>query len=154
VASTWSYRHANLAVTRHGSNDVRAIRGDRPVPEVATWVAAQPEELLFMTAVCQAEILAGIQILPDGRRRHALQAAARAIFADDFDGRILPFDQTVAGLYAELFAARRRAGRPTTTADLMIAAVARANGASMVTRDISGFEGCGLTLINPWVKPP
>jgi hypothetical protein len=32
----------------------------------------------------------------------------------------------------------------------MIAAIARANGASMVTRDISGFEGCGLTLINPW----
>jgi hypothetical protein len=22
--------------------------------------------------------------------------------------------------------------------------------ASVVTRDISGFEGCGLTVINPW----
>jgi len=32
--------------------------------------------------------------------------------------------------------------------------VARANGANMVTRNISDFEGCGLTLINPWVEPP
>ena len=132
------------------TNALSAIMGSRPVPEVAAWVAAQPEELLFTTAVCQAEILAGIEILPDGRRRRALEAAARAIFADDFDGRILPFDQTAAGLYAELFAARKQAGRPTATANLMIAAVARANGASMVTDDISGFEECGLTLINPW----
>jgi predicted nucleic acid-binding protein len=132
------------------TNALSAIMASRPVPEVAAWVASQPEELLFTVAVCQAEILAGIEILPHGRRRRALEMAARAIFAEDFDGRILPFDQTAACLYAELFAARKQAGRPTATADLMIAAVARANGASMVTRDISDFEGCGLTLINPW----
>jgi predicted nucleic acid-binding protein len=132
------------------TNALSAIMGSQPVPEVAAWVAAQPEELLFTVAVCQAEILAGIEILPDGRRRRSLEAAARAIFAEDFDGRILPFDQTAAGLYAELFAARKRAGRPTATADLMIAAVARANGASVVTRDTRDFAECGLTLINPW----
>jgi toxin FitB len=133
------------------TNVLSAIMRSRPVPEVAAWVAAQPEELLFTASVCQAEILAGIQILPDGRRRRTLEAAARAIFADDFDGRLLPFDQTAAGFYAELFAARKEAGRATATADLMIAAVARASGASMVTRDVCGFEDCGLTLINPWV---
>jgi predicted nucleic acid-binding protein len=135
------------------TNALSAIMGSQPVPEVAAWVAAQPEALLFTSAVCPAEILAGIAILPDGRRR-ALEAAARAIFAEDFDGRILPFDQTAASLYAELFAARKQAGRPTATADMMIAAVARANGATMVTRNISDFEGCGLTLINPWAEPP
>jgi toxin FitB len=132
------------------TNVLSAIMGSHPVPEVAAWVAAQPEEFLFTAAVCQAEILAGIEVLPSGRRRTALEVAARAIFADDFDGRILPFDQTAAGMYAELFAARRQAGRPTATADLMIAAVARVSGASMVTRDTDGFEDCGLTLINPW----
>jgi predicted nucleic acid-binding protein len=132
------------------TNVLSAIMGSRPVPEVAAWVAAQPEEQLFTTSVCQAEVLAGIEVLPDGRKRRVLEAAARAIFADDFDGRILPFDQAAAGLYAELFAARGRAGRPTATADLMIAAVARVSGARMVTRDISGFADCGLTLINPW----
>jgi predicted nucleic acid-binding protein len=127
-----------------------AIMSSQPVPEVAAWVAAQPEETLFTATVCQAEILAGIAILPDGRRRRTLEEVADAIFADDFDGRILPFDSTAAGLYAQLFAIRRRAGRSTATADLMIAAVARAHDASLATRDIPDFQECGLTLINPW----
>jgi predicted nucleic acid-binding protein len=131
------------------TNVLSAIMGSRPSPEVAAWVAAQPEEQLFTASVCQAEVLAGIGILPDGRRRRILEAAARAIFVDDFNGRILPFDQAAAGLYAELFAARKRAGRPTATADLMIAAVARASGAHMVTRDTGGFADCGLSLIEP-----
>jgi hypothetical protein len=125
------------------------MRGEL-VPDVAAWIAAQPEELLYTTAVCQAEVLAGIEILPDGQRRAVLEKAARTMFEDDFDGRILPFDTEAAAAYADIFAARKRSGRATAPHDLMIAAIARANGASMVTRDISGFEGCGLTLINPW----
>jgi predicted nucleic acid-binding protein len=132
------------------TNVLSAIMSSQPVPEVAAWVAAQPEETLFTATVCQAEILAGIAILPDGRRRRTLEEVADAIFADDFDGRILPFDSTAAGLYAQLFAIRRRAGRSTATADLMIAAVARAHDASLATRDIPDFQECGLTLINPW----
>ena len=121
---------------------------------MAAWVAAQPEERLFTTTVCQAEILAGVEIMPEGRRRRGLEAAAKAIFANAFDGRILPFDEKSTEFFAEIFAARKRAGKPTATMDLMIAAIARAQGADMVTRDISDFEECGLTLINPWVKPP
>ena len=84
--------------------------------------------------------------MADGRRRRALEDAARVMF-DEFDGRVLPFDLAAASAYAELFAARRRAGRPTATLDLMIAAIARCHDACVVTRDIGGFEECGLTLI-------
>ena len=135
------------------TNVLSAVMGSRPVPEVAAWVAAQPEEQLFTTSVCQAEILAGVAVMPDGRRRRGLEAAAKAIFASAFDGRILPFDETSAEFYAEIFATRRRAGKPTATTDLMIAAIARAQGADMVTRNTADFEGCGLTLINPWEMP-
>jgi hypothetical protein len=48
------------------TNVLSAIMGRRPVPEVAAWVCAQPEALLFTVSVCQAEILAGIEVLPDG----------------------------------------------------------------------------------------
>jgi len=133
------------------TNILSAMMRSPLVPEVAAWVAAQPEDLLYTTAVSQAEVLAGIQLLPDGRRRAALERAARAMFADEFDGRILPFDSDAAAAYADIFAARKRGGRPTAPHDLMIAAIARANDASMVTRDVRDFEGCGLTLINPWV---
>jgi predicted nucleic acid-binding protein len=32
----------------------------------------------------------------------------------------------------------------------MIAAIARVHGAPVATRDVAGFQGCGLTLISPW----
>jgi len=132
------------------TNVLSAIMSALPAPEVAAWIAGQPDDALFTTTICQAEILSGLAMMPEGRRRLALETAAQAIFTDDFDGRVLPFDSAAAAAYADIFAARRRGGRPTTPLDLMIAAVARAMSASVVTRDIGGFEDCGVPLIDPW----
>ena len=119
-------------------------------PELATWMAGQPDEMLFTAAVCQAEVLAGIELLPDGRRRRELDDAARAMLQDDFEGKILPFDTKAASAYAVILATRTRAGRPIAPLDLMIAATAQANNADVVTRDTGAFEGFGLRVINPW----
>ena len=124
--------------------------GSQPVPEVAVWMSAQPEAQLFTTSVCKAEILAGVAVMPEGRRRSGFEAAANAIFASAFEGRVLPFGDAAAAFYAEIFAARKAAGRPSGTADLMIAAIALAHGAAMVTRNTADFEHCGLSLVNPW----
>lgn len=88
--------------------------------------------------------------MPEGRRRFALETAASALLSEDFGGRVLPFDAAAASAYAEIFATRKRRGRATAPLDLMIAAIALANGACVVTRDLGGFEDCGVTLINPW----
>jgi toxin FitB len=132
------------------TNILSAMMSLRPSPEVAAWVDGQPEDILFTTSISQAEILSGLAIMPDGRRRRDLEAAAAAMFSEDFEGRVLPFDMEAATAYADIFAARRRGGRSTATLNLMIASVARSHGASVVTRDTSGFEDCGLALINPW----
>lgn len=132
------------------TNMLSAIMSTEPAQKIADWILDQPSEHLFTAAVCEAEILSGIAILPNGRRRADLEEAARAMFADDFQGRVLPFDTEAASAYAEVFAARRKAGRPTGTIDLMLAAIARARGASVVTRNVADFEGVGLTIINPW----
>src|SRR5947207_11669568 len=134
------------------TNILSAVMAARPDPEVASWMTQQPADRLFTAAVCQAEILSGIAVLPKGRRREALEMAALSMFREDFAGRILSFDTDAAVIYAELFARRRSAGRPAATADLMIASIARAHGASVVTRDTGDFEGCGLALINPWTS--
>ena len=118
--------------------------------EVAAWVSGQPTELLFTATVCQAEILSGLAIMPEGRRRLDLVAAARLMFAEDFEGRILPFDLDAAAAYVDIFAARRRMGRHAVTVDLMIAAVARSQGASVVTCNVADFEECGVAIVNPW----
>jgi predicted nucleic acid-binding protein len=112
------------------TNVLSAVMGSHPVAEVAAWVAARPEEQLFTTALCQAEVLAGVEILSEGRRRRTLEVATKTIFAAAFDGRILPFDQKSAKYYAEIYAVRKRMGKPTSTTDLMIAAIARSVGAS------------------------
>lgn len=132
------------------TNILSAVMATRPATEVASWMTRQPADLLFTAAVCQAEILSGITVLPKGRQREALEMAALSMFREDFAGRILPFDTEAAVIYAELFALRRSAGRPAAIADLTIASIARAHGASIVTRDTGDFEGCGLALINPW----
>jgi predicted nucleic acid-binding protein len=132
------------------TNVLSAMMSADPVPQVAAWIAGQPAERLFTTSISQAEILSGLAIMPDGRRRTGLEAAAHAMFLEDFEGRVLPFDMPAAAAYAEIFAARRQAGRPTATVDLMIASVARCHGASVVTRNVTDFEECGVPIVNPW----
>ena|SRR5215831_15111827 len=107
------------------TNILSAVMGRRSAPEVASWMTQQPPDLLFTAAVCQAEILSGITVLPKDRRREALKTAALSMFREDFAGRILPFDSDTAVIYAELFALRRSSGRPAVIADLMIASPAR-----------------------------
>ena len=81
--------------------------------------------------------------MAEGRRRLDLEAAARAMFLEVFGGRVLPFRHGCRHRLRR-YLRRTQAGRaPTATVDLMIASVVRSQNASVVTRDISGFEGCG-----------
>ncbi|MGD0103112.1 MAG: PIN domain-containing protein [Rhodopila sp.] len=132
------------------TNVISDLMRPKPHPAVLGWVAAQPRATLYTTDINRAEILYGIAALPEGRRRAALAAAAEAMFAEDLAGRILPFDGAAASRYADIVVARRRAGNPIEGFDALIAATALAAGASVATRDIGGFDGCGLTLVNPW----
>lgn len=132
------------------TNVVSELMRAQPHPKVFAWVAAQPRATLYTTSVTQAEILYGIAALPEGRRRAALAAAADAMFAEDFADRVLPFNGAAAARYAEIVTSRQRAGSPIEAFDALIAATASAVGADVATRDVGGFEGCGLTLINPW----
>jgi toxin FitB len=100
------------------------------------------------------QILYGIRLLPDEVRRDALMKAVEAIFAEDFAGRVLPFDRDAAAAYAELAAARRLAGRPISQFDAMIAAVASSRGARLATRNTKDFAGSGIDLVNPWMNVP
>jgi toxin FitB len=132
------------------TNVLSELMRSQPEPSVFAWVAAQPRAALYTTSVNKAEILYGIAVLPEGRRSAALASAAEAMFTDDFAGRVLPFDEQAAVYYAEIVAARRRGGRPIEAFDAQIAAMAQVAGAELATRDVDDFEGCSLTLINPW----
>lgn len=132
------------------TNVLSELMRPAPAQAVLDWIAGQALATLCTAAPCQAEILAGIAVLPEGRRRADLAAAAEGMFAEDFAARILPFDAAAAAAYAALFAARRQAGRPIATIDLMVAAIAGARGARVVTRNVRDFSGCGIEVIDPW----
>jgi toxin FitB len=121
-----------------------------PDPTVVAWFSAQPSTGLFTTTITQAEILYGIELLAPVGRRSRLANVAREMFATDFAGRIFSFDQPAAQAYAEIAATRRRAGRPIAQPDAQIAAIARSRDADVATRDIADFEGCNISLIDPW----
>ncbi len=121
-----------------------------PSESVNLWVARQPPSSLFITTVAQAEILYGLALLPSGSRRDSLEAAAQAMFEEDFAGHILPFDIAAAYQFAEIASERRQSGRPISQFDAQIAAIARSRGAALSTRNIRDFEGCGLQVFNPW----
>lgn len=124
----------------------------RPLPNslVIDWLAEQPRASLFITTVTRGEILYGIRLLSDGKRRRALWDAAIKIFSDDFAGQVLNFDNDAADMYAEIAASRRIGGEPISQFDAMIAAMARSRGASVATRNVKDFEDCGVDVVNPW----
>lgn len=135
------------------TNVLSELMRDNPSPAVMSWLDSQPEQSLHTTAVTQAEILAGIAILPAGKRRDALAIGADQLFQQDFRGRCLGFGSPAAERYALVRAERQRAGRPISTEDALIASIALAAHLQLVTRNIKDFEGIdGLQVINPW--PP
>lgn len=123
----------------------------KPEPVVVDWTASQPIDTLFTTTVTQAEMLYGVGLLPDGRRRRRLEKAVAALFAEDFNGRVLPFDSDAAKAYAEIAAERQRMGRPMSQFDAQIAAITQSRGGRLATRHVVDFEHCGLDTLNPWL---
>ena len=119
-------------------------------PAVVSWISAQAPDSLFTTTITVAEVLYGVELLPKGKRRDQLMHQTDATFGEDFLGRILPFDEQAARVFAQLAALRRMQGRPMSQLDAQIAAIAKAHGATLATRNTDDFEGCGIRLVNPW----
>ncbi|OAP46173.1 type II toxin-antitoxin system VapC family toxin [Sinorhizobium americanum] len=127
-----------------------------PIPSVLVeaWLAEQPPASIFTTTVTQAEILYGIRIMSEGRRRRELEAAIALIFREDLSGRILPFDGEAADAYASIASQRRKSGRPISQFDAQIAAIALSRGAALATRNVSDFAETGVAIVNPWDHRP
>jgi toxin FitB len=129
----------------------------KPDPDgsVLTWIARQRRVDLCTTAISEAELAYGLALLPKGRRRDALTQAVARLLGEGLGGRVLAFDRIAAAAYGEIAAGRRAAGRPVATADAQIAAIARARGAALLaTRDVGGFQNCGVPLIDRWRPSP
>ena len=125
----------------------------RPAATVVSWLDEQPAGEVYTSAISRAEIELGLLLMPPGKRQEALSQAAWAMFAEEFAGRCLPFDEDAARHYARIVSARTQAGRPISVEDAQIAAIALAHRMSLATRNTTDFELIdGLAVVNPWTE--
>lgn len=136
------------------TNIISALMLREPDPVVVAWLDGLPAESIWTTAVTVFEVRMGLEILPAGRRRSQLEEAFAKALEDDFESRVLPFDQPAAEAAGRIAAERRRAGRTVEVRDVQIAGITKARKATLATRNVRHFEGCGVVLVNPWSASP
>ena len=132
------------------TNVLSAVMRRAADPVAVAWLDGQPPESIWTTAITVFEIRFGLEILAKGRKRKALEEAFALALEEDFDGRVLAFDQAAADAAAAIAARQREAGRPVEIRDVQIAGIAAVRKAVLATRNTRHFEGTGIRLIDPW----
>jgi predicted nucleic acid-binding protein len=132
------------------TNVVSEVMKPAPDRQVAVWLRQQPVDRIYITAITKAELLYGLALMPDGKRKEALAQTIQIFFAERVTNPILGFTDRDALPYAKISARRRKLGRPVKELDGQIAAIASFHGFAVATRNVRDFDDCGVTVINPW----
>lgn len=121
-------------------------KGERCDAAVAAWWAGVAEDDLWLSALVVGEIRKGVEL---ARRRDPTKAAALEAWLGDvvagFGDRVLPVDATVAEEWG-----RMNAIRPVPVIDALLAATAKANDLTLVTRNEADVAGLGVEVLNPF----
>jgi len=113
---------------------------------VAAWYASIDDGELYLSVLVLGEIRKGIE-----RARAKLPTRAKALdewlttVTHSFAERILPIDQAAAEEWG-----RMSAKRSVSTIDALLAATAKVNGMTLVTRNMTDVADLGATVLNPF----
>lgn len=132
------------------TNVLSALMRTAPDVPVIDWLDRQPPESVWITSVTLFEARFGLNLLPKGRRRQALESAFERLLEDDLENRVLDFDSAAAAAAAALAATRQKAGRPVNVRDTQIAGIALARRATLATRNVRHFRDLKVPVVNPW----
>ena len=132
------------------TNVVSDASHPRPHPSVRKWFSARRKDELFICTPVLAELSYGVERLPKGTKRSALEEWLIRLETEGFPERVLTFDRRAAREFGKMLHLRTGKGRPIGTMDAIIASIAKAEGATLATRDVSDFEGLGIEVINPF----
>jgi predicted nucleic acid-binding protein len=138
-------------VTRYllDTNIISNVTKPAPSAALLVWMEEQADDDLFISTLTVGEIRRGLLEKPKGKKRALLEVwfdgpeGPQALFA----GRVLPFDEKASLIWARLMADGTAKGRPRSALDMIIAAVAEANGCVVVTDNEKDFAG--LKFVNP-----
>lgn len=136
------------------TNVISEIMRVAPSDAVVSWLNGQRSGALCVSTITIGEIEFGLRILPVGSRRTQLKERFERFVSLAFTQRILAFDEAAARSYGEIMGLRREIGRSMSVPDGQIAAIARANGLRLATRNTRDFTDCGIDLIDPFLVAP
>jgi toxin FitB len=116
---------------------------------VKSWVSEALGPTLYISVLTIGEIRCGIELR---RRRDQRQALVLerwlARLYESFYDRIVPVTPEIAEEWGRL-----NSLRPLPVVDGLLAATAKINGWSVVTRNAKDYAGIGITVINPFDAP-
>jgi len=132
------------------TNVLSELRRPRPEPKVVAFVAAQPLDNLFISAVTFAEIRFGIELVTDAGKRAELNDWLTHKVRPTFEQRVLQVTEDVMFKWRLLVEEGRKAGHTFSQPDLIIAATALEHGLTIVSRDTDDYEKTRAAVMNPW----
>ncbi|MEE4278282.1 MAG: type II toxin-antitoxin system VapC family toxin [Halieaceae bacterium] len=132
------------------TNVISEVRkGDRCDPAVAAWWGGVAEGDLWLSALVLGEIRKGVELARrrDPTKADALEAWLGNVIAG-YGDRVLPVDTAVAEEWG-----RMNAIRPVPVIDALLAATAKANDLTLVTRNEADVAGLDVAVLNPFDTP-
>ena len=135
------------------TNILSELRRPKPEPKVVSFVASQPLERLFVSAVTFAEIRFGIERVADPARRLELNDWLTHKVRPMFEGRTLPVSEDVMFKWRLLVEEGRRVGHTFSQPDLIIAATGLHHGLVVATRNAHDYARTSVALFDPWNDP-
>jgi predicted nucleic acid-binding protein len=135
------------------TNILSELRRPKPERKVLTFVAAQPLEYLYVSAVTFAEIRFGIERVSDPSRRAELNDWLAHKVRPMFEQRTLAISEDIMFKWRLLVEDGRKVGHTFSQPDLVIAATALHHGLTVVSRDVGDFQKARVPVFNPWVDP-
>jgi predicted nucleic acid-binding protein len=133
------------------TNVLSELRRPKPDRKVVLFVAAQPLDCLYVSAVTLAEIRFGIEQQRDSSLRAELIDWLTHKVRPMFEHRILPVSEDVIFKWRLLVEDGRKAGHAFSQPDLFIAATALQHGLTVVSRDVTDYAKARVASFNPWV---